>query len=377
MNFFQLSEILKDTNEKLFQNAIKAVNVSLTLRNWLFGFYIVEFEQNGEDRASYGSKLVQNLASELAIKGLPAPELSRCRQFYNTYPQILKLLPQEFNVFLPKQIVGMLSQQSESQKELILGTASQELQPKANAFEDKHLNKLITSISFSHWVELVKIQDGVKRRFYELLILKTQPNIRELRRQIQTLSFERLGLSHHKEKAFEQLKKKITPELSSDIVKSHYFFEFLHINQPQLIEETELEQALIDHLQDFILELGDGFCFEARQKRILIGDEYYFIDLVFYHRMLKCHVLIELKTEKAKHEHIGQLKTYINFYKKNVVQSGDNPPIGILLVTEQNKILVEYAVADSDIDIFVSQYLLQLPNKKQLELFITNELKNF
>jgi predicted nuclease of restriction endonuclease-like (RecB) superfamily len=226
-------------------------------------------------------------------------------------------------------------------------------------------------------VELIKISDEVKRSFYELLILKTQPNIRELRRQIQTLSYERLGFSQVKEIAFEQIEQKITPELSSDIVKSHYFFEFLHINQPQLIEESELEQALINHLQEFILELGNGFCFEARQKRILIGDEYFFIDLVFYHRMLKCHVLIELVTDKANHDNIGQLKTYLNFYKRNFVQPNDNPPVGILLVTDQNKTLVEYAVADSDIDIFVSQYQLELPNKKQLEAFITNELKNF
>lgn len=124
-----------------------------------------------------------------------------------------------------------------------------------------------------------------------------------------------------------------------------------------------------------MLELGIGFCFEARQKRILIGDEYYFIDLVFYHRILKCHVLIELKTERAKHEHIGQLKTYLNYYKKNFQDSNDNPPVGILLVTDQNKALVEYAIADTDKDIFVSKYILQLPNKEKLESFVNNELK--
>jgi len=190
------------------------------------------------------------------------------------------------------------------------------------------------------------------------------------------LTFERLGLTGNYQSSFEQVKLKIKPEQSSDIVKSHYFFEFLEINYPQLIEESELEQALINHLQQFIIELGNGFCFEARQKRVLIGDEYFFIDLVFYHRILKCHILVELKTMKANYEHIGQLRTYISYYKKNVTQPNDNPPVGILLVTDQNKTLVEYAVAESDKEIFVSKYLLQLPDKEQLASFINNEIKN-
>lgn len=235
-------------------------------------------------------------------------------------------------------------------------------------------NKIITSVSFSHFVELIKISDELKRKFYELLILKTTLSVNELKRQISTLTYERLGLSGDYEKAFSQIQQKIMPEQNTDIIKSHYFFEFLDINQPELIEETELEQALINHLQQFILELGNGFCFEARQKRLLIGNEYYFIDLVFYHRILKCHVLIDLKVEKASHEHIGQLKTYINYYKKKFVLETDNPPVGILLVTDQNKSLVEYAIADTDKDIFVSKYLLQLPSKKQLTDFIQNEM---
>lgn len=149
-----------------------------------------------------------------------------------------------------------------------------------------------------------------------MLILKTQPSVKELRRHIETLTFERIRLTKNQEISFHDLVAKIHPEKAVDLVKSHYFFEFLEIPQTHLIEEKDLEQALISHLQRFITELGNGFCFEARQKRILIGDEYFFIDLVFYHRILKCHVLIELKTEAAKHENIGQLKTYLQFFKK-------------------------------------------------------------
>lgn len=197
-----------------------------------------------------------------------------------------------------------------------------------------------------------------------------------MQRQINTLTFERLGLTKDKTIGFKELQRKIIPQKNEDIVKSHYFFEFLNLKNTHIVEETDLEEALITHLQQFMIELGNGFCFEARQKRILIGDEYYFIDLVFYHRILKCHILVELKTEKANHEHIGQLKTYINYYKKEISLASDNPPMGILLVTDHNKALVEYAVADSDKDLFVSQYELQLPDKEKLILFIENELKN-
>lgn len=363
MNFEKLVLRIQQTNDFLQQSAVKAVNTHLTFRNWLTGFYIVEFEQNGSDRAKYGIRLLETIAQNISIKGLTAPELSRCRQFYNTYPQILGLITQDFKNVLPADFLP---------EKAILGLPTQELQN-----EDlKHVSTIFQNVSYTHFTELIKIEDSTKRRFYELLILKTQPSVKELKRQIETLTFERVGLSENHKNSFDEVAKKIQPQQATDLVKSHYFFEFLNVGQPHLIEETELEQALVLHLQQFITELGNGFCFEARQKRILIGDEYYFIDLVFYHRILKCHVLVELKTENAKHEHIGQLKSYLQHYKKNVQEENDNPPVGILLVTNQNRTLVEYAIADSDLDIFVSKYQLQLPDKAKLEAFINNELKN-
>lgn len=167
----------------------------------------------------------------------------------------------------------------------------------------------------------------------------------------------------------------INPQTASELIKSHFAFEFLGIEDRTIIEENNLEQSLLNHFQNFLLEMGRGFCLEARQKRILIGGEYFFIDMVLYHRILKCHVLIELKSDKFNHAHISQLNTYLNYYKKEIVEASDNPPIGILLVADKNNPLVEYALAGMDNQLFVSRYLLQLPDKKQLHDFITAEIK--
>jgi predicted nuclease of restriction endonuclease-like (RecB) superfamily len=366
MNFDSLVLRIQETNDFLQQKAVKAVNTHITIRNWLTGFYIVEFEQNGSDRAEYGVRLLEKIAKMLNIRGLSAPELSRCRQFYATYPHILGLLTQEFKSMLPSRFL------LENIDNAILGSVTQEFQNE----EIKYCSSIFQNISYTHFSELIKIDDATKRQFYELLILKTQPSVKELKRQINSLTFERVGLSSDYKSSFDEVVNKAQPQRVSDLVKSHYFFEFLNIGHPYLIEETDLEKALISHLQEFMTELGNGFCFESRQKRILIGDEYYFIDLVFYHRILKCHVLIELKTEIAKHEHIGQLKSYLQHYKRKIQEENDNPPVGILLVTNQNKTLVEYEIADSDLDIFVSKYQLQLPDKSMLEAFINKEFKN-
>lgn len=360
-SFNSLIETIQETHIYFHEQSIKAVNIGLTVRNWLIGFYIVEFEQNGEDRAKYGTSLISKIAKRIKIKGLTAPELSRCRQFYKIYPEILALLTKNLtNESINNKIIQLTSDK-------IFGFPTQKL--------INNENNLITSISYTHFVELIKIDNPVKRRYYELLIFKTQLNVKDLKREIATLSYERLGISSNKEKALSQISQKITPSKPNDIVKSHYFFDFLGINSPEQIEESELEIALINHLQEFIIELGNGFCFEARQKRILIGEEYFFVDLVFYHRILKSHVLIELKVDSFSHSHVSQLVTYLNFYKKNMMEKGDNPPIGILLVTDKNTALVEYATANEKDYLFVSKYKLNLPSENDLKVFIENELK--
>ncbi len=361
MKFQQLINAISLVHSSLQNNAVKAVNRHLTFRNWLIGYYIVEFEQQGEDRAAYGIKLRETIAEKIKIKGLTAPELSRCRQFYQAYSAIVGLMTQELNNLIPNNILGLATQ--ESHKDI-------------TAEEQSHFKLVFSNISYTHFTELIKIEDALKRRYYELLILKTQPSVHELKRQINSLSYERLGLSADKELAFKQLKQKIEPETTNDLIKSHYFFDFLNLSSAAMVSEAQLEQALLNHLQEFIIELGNGFCFEARQKKILIGDEYFFIDLVFYHRILKCHVLIDLKVEEFSHANAGQLNTYLNYYKSEIMQKNDNPPVGILLVTNKNDALVQYATAGMDEKMFVKKYQLMLPDKEQLETFIKQELKN-
>lgn len=360
LSFTNLVEAIQQVHNSFQVQTSKAVNAGLTLRNWIIGFYIVEFEQNGNDRADYGTALLSNIAENITIKGLTAPELSRCRQFYTVYPQILGTASQEF----ASRVVDQKNISATT--DLILGSASQELQ--GNEYN------LIGSLSYSHFIELIKIDNPVKRKYYELLILKTQPTVKALKREIATLSYERLGLSTNTENAFSQVTQRLTPALPSDAVKSHYFFEFLGLNTPEIVEESDLENALISHLQQFMIELGNGFCFEARQKRMLIGDEYFFADLVFYHRILKCHVILELKVDSFSHIHTSQLITYLNFYKQNMMEEGDNPPIGILLVTDKNTALVEYATANEKDRLFVSKYKLKLPSEAELKNFVEKEL---
>ena len=372
LNFESLVAEIEQTHQHFQQQAVKAVNMSLTIRNYLIGFYIVEFEQNGEDRAAYGSKLLDSLAAKLSIKGLVSAEISRCRQFYFCYPQILGALTQEFKNLVPQHILGTLSQESTMGVEPSIMESSTPQSTNPNLYVPGE--KLLSKLSFSHLVELIKIQDHLKRTFYEIECIKGTWSVRALKRQINSLYFERSGMSAKPEWLSELTQQKAETASPTDVVKSVYAFEFLGLKTKDALEESDLETALLDHLQDFMMEMGHGFCLEARQKKMLIGDEYFFIDLVFYHRILKCHVLVELKVEDFNHHNIGQLNTYVNYYKAKEMQTDDNPTVGILLVTNKNNALVEFATAGIDNHLFVSKYLLELPKKEQLEAFINNEL---
>jgi predicted nuclease of restriction endonuclease-like (RecB) superfamily len=375
MNFKMLAQQIESIHEALQINAVNAVNSHITFRNWVIGLYILKYQQKGEDRAKYGNKLLEKLAvkfSKTSLKGLTAPELSRCRQFYITYPSILGTVSQKSVISqLDSSILGTLSQEFESMPVRVL--------EKSEGFDTtlftKHYNQLFSTTSYSHFSELIKINDIYKRTYYELLVCKTTPSVRELRDSINTLSYERTGLSKNKNLSFQTIASKIKPTKPADAIKDFYFFHFLELPNINVVDETQLETALLNHLEKFILELGNGFCFEARQKRILIGDEYFFIDMVFYHRILKCHVLVELKVDKFNAGHAAQLKNYIKYYNKHVKVKEDNPTIGILLVTDKNKALVEFTMDGLTEKMFVSKYAVELPTKRQLENFIKRELK--
>lgn len=376
MNFEQLATIITDTHQQLQQSAVKAVNQCQTVRNWLMGFYIVEFEQNGEDRAQYGEQLLKKLEQRVNQKGLNVTLFQRSRMFYGIYPQFSTLIEKIFTSSICATLLPKLESSTEKQ---IYATLLPKLQNAdvPNNVSGIPIEKLISSISFAHFTELMKIDNPVKRMYYEMLTIQTGLSVRELRRQIGALSYERVGLSGNMENAIATIQQKIHPQTVTDAVKDDYFFEFLNIPQQRasLLKESELETLLLDHLRDFIIELGNGFCFEARQKRILIGDEFYFIDMVFYHRILKAHILLEVKISAFNHAHVSQLYSYLNYYKTEVMEPDDNPPIGILLVTDKNDALVQYTTAGLDDQIFVSKYKLQLPTEQQLKDIILKTIR--
>ncbi|MEN9303512.1 MAG: hypothetical protein RL264_1941 [Bacteroidota bacterium] len=372
MNFESLVSLIEQTHHHFQQQAVKAVNVSLTVRNWLVGFYIVEFELNGEDRARYGDNLFSELGKKFQhIKGIDRRSLYRFKDFYKLYSHLqTEIVP--YTNFLSNfnsiSIVGTVSPQLNSDSKM--GTASP-------LSENKLLvpaHKILQNLSYSHLEKLIQIEDSLKRTYYEMACIKGTWSVKELKRQINTLAYERVGLSSNTHIAQEQLMSKISPELPENAIKNIYSFDFLGLKSDILIEEKDLETALLNHLQYFIQELGLGFCFENRQKRILIDEEYYFADLVFYHRILKCHVIVELKVDAFKPEYLSQLNTYVAYYNAEIKRVDDNPSIGILLCTEKGKKLVEYATAGLDNQLFVSKYLVELPKKEDLEAFILKEL---
>jgi len=234
---------------------------------------------------------------------------------------------------------------------------------------------LVHNLSFSHIIELITIEDDTKRIFYEVECIRGNWSVRELKRQIGSLYYERSGLSKDKNKLAKLAQSGAESTDLKLMIRDPYIFEFLGLKSKEVMGESHLEDQLLDKLQEFLLEMGHGFCFEARQKRILIGGDYFFVDLAFYHRLLKCHVLLELKLEVFSQGNIGQINTYVSWYRKNMMAQGDNPPIGILLCTGKNHVLAEYALAGMDNNLFVSKYLIELPNKDDMQRFVEEQMK--
>jgi predicted nuclease of restriction endonuclease-like (RecB) superfamily len=352
MLYNQLIETIENTHVSLRKRAISSINQQLVIRNWLIGFYIVEFEQHGEERAKYGENLIKTLAKDLMhknLKGMQWRSLFDYRLFYLTYPQILQ------------PVAAILKGLP------ILQPLAAQLQILDNQIVNSNLTpeKLLSNFSFRHFSALMRIKEPLKRAFYEKEAIKGQWEARFLERQINSLLIERVGLSTDKEALLNNLKAEI--ETIEDTIKDPYILEFTGFEELTKYSENNLESALLDKIQTFLQELGTGFCFEGRQKRITVDGEHDKIDLVFYHRILKCHVLIDLKVRKFKHSDSGQMNYYLNYYKHEVMQATDNPPIGIILCTEKgSNTKVMYATAGLDNQVFVSKYQVELPKEEDL-----------
>ncbi len=299
------------------QTVALAINAELVKANWNIGKHIVEFEQHGETKANYGDALLSNLARDLKLaygKGFSKSNLYLCRQFYLKYP--------------------------------IFQTLSGKL-------------------SWSHYSELVTITDDKERQFYEHLAIKENLSFRELKRQIDSVVFHRTLLSKNKKQGSNE--NGLVSINITDVVKDPYIFEFLGLPKQSIITEKVLERKLIDNLQNFLLELGKGFTFVAKQYKITLDNQHYFIDLLFYHRILKCFILIDLKTRKVKHQDIGQMNMYLNYFKEEENTIDDNEPIGLIIAADKHELLVKYATGGISNKIFVSKYQLYLPDKNAIE----------
>ena len=352
--------------------ALKQVNQSLTLRNWLIGNFIVEFEQDGSNRAAYGQQTLAMLADRMSQKGLKSfseRSLRLYRQFYAVYPEIWQLSIAKLQTSENEGIriwqlpIAKLDSFLKQPRELSVGSGSQ-------------FDLLVDRLSFTHFIELLRLDSQVKRSFYEIQAIKNSWSVSQLKRNIDSLLYERVGLSTNKESMLAKLKDEKLQKFT-DIVKSPYILEFLGIEEKAEYSETELEEAIINHIQKFLIEMGRGFCFEARQKRITFNNKHYRIDLVFYHRILKCHVLIDLKMGEFDHADAGQMNLYLNYFNENEMSEGDNPPVGIVLCSQKDNALVHYATGGLPQEVFVARYLLQLPTEEALKKIINEEMEQY
>ena len=360
-SFDHLSELVLQLHDSAYSATVKAINRFATIRNYVIGFYIVEYEQHGNDRAKYGDRLLKRLAESVNKRGINETILKNCRRFYLTYPQI-------------KDYLTAISPTASDKSSQISPTASDKSSQISPTASDNFITpaaELVSKLSFSHIVEILTIDDPLARFFYETECIRCCWSVKELRRQISTNLYFRAGMSQKPELLLERTEINTSPAIT---IKDPFSFEFLGL-RPEAFTENDLENALIGHLQEFLLEMGKGFCFEARQKRMIIDDEYYFADLVFYNRILHCNVIIELKDDEFRHADLSQLNAYVSYFRENEMNLGDNPPVGILLCTRKGDKMVEYALAGMDNDLFVSTYMLSLPDKKALQEFLLKEIE--
>lgn len=326
------SSLLNDVREIISaarSQAVRSVDSCRVQMYWHIGRRIFEEEQHGKDRADYGTYLIKNLAKQLEPEygsGFSVRQLEMCRQFYRLYPI-------------------------------------------ANAVRSQ--------LNWTQYRMLIQIEDPDKRLYYELESVNNNWTARETERQINSQLYERLLLSNDKEAVLAVARKERIPQSPLEIIKDPMYLEFLGLEREAAYYEKDFESAIITHLQHFLLELGQGFTFVARQKRILLEDDEFFADLVFYNRLLRCFVVIELKTGKLTHQDLGQLQMYVNYYDRVEKTAEENPTIGILLCTDKNDTVVRMALPEDNRTILASEYKLYLPTQTQLIDEVNSVLKSY
>lgn len=379
MDFESLVGRINQVQDVLQAQAAHAVNLSLTARNWLVGYYIVEFEQHGEDRAKYGDNLINRLAERLNRRGFNPRRLRDYRHVYQVYPilgEVICNYLQNINIGTPNSDNTSIwlfptakLQLTDNQQDAIWLSKTAKLEKWATPSD-----KLFYRLNYTILSYLATIENPLKRAFYEQETIRGCWTQKELDRQVSSHYYERMGLSKDK-KALHKLAVKDSQQLTPhDIIHDPVTLEFLGLQSQDVFTETKLETAILNHLQVFLLEMGRGFCFEARQKRILVDQDYFKADLIFYHRILKCHVIIDLKIDRFRHEYASQLNLYLNYYKHEIMQEDDNPPIGLLLCTDYGETTVQYATEGLSQNLFVSKYRLQLPTEEEIRNYLLENI---
>lgn len=341
----KLCEDIRNVLEKAKDHAYKAVNFAMVIAYWQIGKIIVEEEQRGRERAEYGRFIIRELSEKLSKEygtSFDESNLRYMRLFYRKFPNCDAL-------------------RHESQKVHALRGESQKV------------NALRSELSWTHYRLLLKVEEEAARNFYMLECIENNWSTRELERQINSLLYERLVLSKRGKKVKELAKKGHIIRKPEDIIKDPYVLEFLGLEKNKPYLEKHLEDLLVEKLKDFLLELGKGFSFVERQKRISLDGDHFYIDLVFYNYVLKCFVLIDLKIGKLTHQDIGQMDFYVRYFEREVRQKGDNPTIGLILCSDKNEAMVRYTLLKDSKHVFASKYKLYLPSEKELKLELARE----
>jgi predicted nuclease of restriction endonuclease-like (RecB) superfamily len=363
--FENLATTFQVTQDALLRHSARAVDSALVVRNWLFGWYLVEFENASASRADlYGKELISKLAKRLKEKGLRGvspTNLRKFREFFQAYPEI-----QRATSVTSLALLGSPSflQDSASTEKIQQTLSVESFQSMRQAAFTQIASSL--PLGWSHYVELLTLEDPPERSFYEIEAASNQWSVRELQRQIASSLYQRLALSRDTNEIRRLAVEGQVVEKAADIIKNPIVLEFLGLQDRPHYSEGELESAIIDQLESFLLELGKGFLFEARQKRFTFDNDHFRVDLVFYNRLLRCYVLVDLKRDKLTHQDLGQMQMYVNYFDRHVKLSEELPTIGILLCHRKNDALVELTLPPNA-NIFASKYQLYLPSKEELK----------